>query len=237
VRKFARLAAQWWDPRGPMAPLHAMNPARLGFVRSHLCQIFGRDPLNPRPLEGLTVLDVGCGAGIATEPLRRMGARALGVDAAAENVEAARRHAASDPALEGIEYTHGSAEELARAGRVFDAVVSLEVVEHVLHPREFVATLATLLKPGGALFMSTLNRTPASYAVAIVGAEMLAGVLPRGTHDWLKFLTPLELGDMMRAAELRERDATGLVFDPLRWEWRLAPSFLHVNYIMCATKP
>jgi len=216
VSKFDALAAQWWDPRGPMAPLHAMNPLRTGWILDRL------------PAGALDILDVGCGAGLASEALARAGHRVTGLDAAPEALAAARAHALQ-AGLE-IDYRQGLPEDLPADAR-FDAVVALEVVEHVADRAAFMASLARVLRPGGRLFMSTLNRTPRSYLFAKLGAEYLLRLLPVGTHDWRSFVTPAELGGAMRGAGLRVADSAGMVFSPLRREWVLSRD-LGVNYLV-----
>jgi 2-polyprenyl-6-hydroxyphenyl methylase / 3-demethylubiquinone-9 3-methyltransferase len=233
VAKFNALAASWWDPRGPMAPLHAMNPARIGYVRDQLCAHFGRDPSALKCLAGLRVLDLGCGAGLLSEPLARMGADVVAVDAAAQNISVAGAHAAATGLA--IDYRNTTAEALVQAGERFDAVISLEVVEHVADVNAFVGAIHDLLKPGGMTILSTLNRTPQSFLVAIVGAEYIARVLPRGTHEWKKFLTPAELSATLAATGLSPGKATGLIFDPLSRRWRTS-SRLGVNYLQSATR-
>ncbi len=219
VARFDALAARWWDPAGPMAPLHAMNPLRVGWVDRRLRARF-RGPVR--------LLDVGCGAGLAAEALARLGHQVLGVDAAGEAVEAARAHA--EGAGLPLEYRVGTAEELAVEGMRFQAVTALEVIEHVADPAAFVALLASLLEPGGVLFVSTINRTARSLAVAKVGAEYVLRLLPRGTHEWRRFVTPAELQGYARDAGLRWLGAGGMVFDPLARRWRMGDD-LGVNYI------
>jgi 2-polyprenyl-6-hydroxyphenyl methylase/3-demethylubiquinone-9 3-methyltransferase len=239
VAKFAALAEDWWDPGGKFAPLHRLNPLRLTFIRDRIAAHKGRDALSERPLDGLRVLDIGCGGGLLCEPLARLGAQVAGIDAAEENVAAAARHAA----LSGldIDYRHSTAEALAAealspGGARFDLVLNMEVVEHVADVAAFLEASAALVAPGGAMALATLNRTPKSFALAIVGAEYLLRWLPRGTHDWRKFQRPSELVAALRGAGLDTRELTGVVYNPLTGAWRLAPHDLDVNYMIFAVK-
>ncbi len=225
VERFDALAARWWDPAGPMAPLHAMNPLRVGWVDRRLRARFGGP---------VRLLDVGCGAGLAAEALAHLGHQVLGVDAAAEAIAAARAHA--EGAALPLDYRVSTAEALAAEGAQFQAVTALEVIEHVADPTEFVALLASLLEPGGMLFLSTINRTARALAIAKVGAEYVLRLLPRGTHEWRRFVTPAELHGYARAAGLRWLGASGMVFDPLAGRWRMS-SDLAVNYIAAITSP
>ncbi|GAB2274681.1 Hexaprenyldihydroxybenzoate methyltransferase, mitochondrial [Dionaea muscipula] len=193
LAKFSAIAETWWDAEGPFKPLHALNPARIAFIRSALCEHFRRDPDSPRPFEGLKFVDVGCGGGILSEPLARMGALVTGVDAVEKNVKIARLHAELDPVTSTIEYCCTTAEKLVEEQRQFDAVIALEVIEHVADPAEFCKSLATLTVPSGATLISTINRSMRAYATAIFAAEYLLGWLPKGTHEWSRFLTPEEL--------------------------------------------
>jgi 2-polyprenyl-6-hydroxyphenyl methylase/3-demethylubiquinone-9 3-methyltransferase len=218
VGKFDRLASRWWDPNGPMKPLHRMNPARIGWLE--------------RLLRGPTrILDVGCGAGLASEALARHGHEVLGIDAAGEAIEAARAHAEGL----GLRLTYRSclAEDLVAEGQRFPVITSLEVIEHVPDPAGFVRVLASLLEPGGLLVLSTLNRTRRSWIVGKFGAEYVLRMLPVGTHDWKSFITPVELAGMLRAAGLRVGHTTGLTVDPLTGQWRTGRD-LSVNYMMAA---
>lgn len=234
IAHFNAMAADWWDPAGKFRPLHQMNPLRIGYARDRICARTGRDPLAPKPLAGLAILDIGCGGGLLSEPMARLGARVTGVDAGAEAIGVARAHAA-DAGLD-IDYRHGTAEELAASGARFDVVLALEIVEHVADVDAFCQALATLLKPGGTLVMSTLNRTRRAWAFAILGAEHLLRIVPRGTHDWRKFLKPHELAAALRQAGLAVEDVAGMVPDPRQGDWRLAPHRLGVNYILQAAK-
>ncbi|MDB5371938.1 MAG: Ubiquinone biosynthesis O-methyltransferase [Belnapia sp.] len=231
IAKFDRLAAQWWDPKGPMAPLHAMNPARIGWIVTRLAGLLGRDPAGTAPLAGLRVLDVGCGAGLASEALARAGASVTGLDAAAAALGVARAHAAA--AGLAIDYREGMPETLlATAVDRFDAVVALEVIEHVADREAFCRHLAALVAPGGPVFLSTLNRTPRSYLMAKLGAEYLLRLLPVGTHEWRMFVRPAELGAELRAAGLRVADITGLLREP-NGGWRCGRD-VGVNYLVMA---
>lgn len=233
--RFDAMAAAWWDPAGPLAPLHAMTPARLDWITARLTAGFDRDRRAARPLEGLRVLDIGCGGGLLSEPLARLGAAVTGLDPASAALEAARAHAAQ--AGLSIDYREGIAEDLVQAGERFDAVLASEVIEHVPDPAAFCAALAALVRPGGLVLLTTLNRTARSFAAAILGAEYLLRWLPRGTHDWRRFLTPAELETLLRQAGLTPVDRMGLVFDPLRWSWRLSERDLAVNYALAASRP
>ncbi|MDE2016748.1 MAG: bifunctional 2-polyprenyl-6-hydroxyphenol methylase/3-demethylubiquinol 3-O-methyltransferase UbiG [Hyphomicrobiales bacterium] len=225
------MAARWWDPAGPMKPLHRLNPVRIDFLRTRALERFARADA-PGAFAGLTALDVGCGGGIVSEPMARQGFAMTGIDAARATIAAARRHA-EDGGLD-IDYRVATVAELADEGRRFDLVLALEVVEHVVDPARFVAELARVVAPGGLVALSTINRTALSYALAIVGAEYVLRWVPRGTHDWSKFVTPAELAGFARAAGLAPDAAMGLAFDPLSRNWRLTPD-RSVNYFLTAT--
>ena len=230
IQKFGALAARWWDPSGPMKPLHRMNPLRTGWIARRIAKAHGRQGDD---LTGLTLLDVGCGAGLASEAFARMGAQVTGLEAAAEALAAARDHAASGGLA--IDYRDGTPEMLAAEGAAFDAVVSLEVIEHVEDRDAFLAALAGLVKPGGQVFLSTLNRTARSFLMAKLGAEYLLRLLPIGTHDWRMFVTPGELGTGLRRAGLTVTDLAGMSMDPLSGRWRESQD-LGVNYLVMAEK-
>jgi 2-polyprenyl-6-hydroxyphenyl methylase/3-demethylubiquinone-9 3-methyltransferase len=234
VERFSALAETWWDPRGSMAPLHRLNPARLGFLRETLAAHFQRDAKSLRPFDGLSVLDIGCGGGLISEPLARLGATVTGIDASEANIAVARAHARGAD-LE-IDYRPTSAEALAAAGERFDAVLALEVVEHVADVEAFLQAAATLMRPGAAFIASTLNRTPKSLLFGIVGAEYLLRWLPRGTHRWDRFLKPSEFAAGLRRQGLHVREIRGLVYDLLAGEWRIGRD-LGVNYLISATRP
>jgi 2-polyprenyl-6-hydroxyphenyl methylase / 3-demethylubiquinone-9 3-methyltransferase len=224
---FGRLAAEWWDPKGSSAMLHRLNPVRLGFVREMIDRHFGTEPAARRPLEGRTALDVGCGAGLLTEPLARLGARATGLDAAPENIAAARAHAEGQGLA--IDYRAQGVETLA--GETFDLVCAMEVIEHVADPAAFVAGLAAALAPGGLLILSTPNRTPQSRLAMITLGEGLR-LIPHGTHDWSKFLTPPELTAFLEQAGLAVAETRGLSLHPTRG-FRLSDD-IAINYLIAA---
>ena len=233
VARFSAMAAEWWDPEGKFRPLHRLNPVRLGYIRDRLCAKSGRDSRSLRALDGLAVVDIGCGGGLVSEPLARMGARVTAIDASANNIAVATAHAAESGVA--VDYRATTAEALAADGARFDAVVALEIVEHVADVPLFLESCTALMKPGGALFLSTLNRTAKSFLFAIVGAEYVLRWLPRGTHSWEKFLRPSELVDGIEAHGAIVRDLTGMIYDPLADDWRLGRD-LSVNYMLYAEK-
>ena len=234
VERFARMAANWWDPRGPMAPLHKLNPVRVGYIRDQACARFGREAKHLGCLKDLRILDIGCGAGILSEPLARLGADMIGIDPAAENIEVARLHAAESGVA--VDYRATTAETLAEAGERFDVVLAMEVVEHVVDVPAFVATCASMVKPGGLLVMATLNRTLKSFALAIVGAEYVLRWLPRGTHQWDKFVTPNELEIALELGGLKVSAETGVIYNLLADRWQRT-SDMDVNYMVIAERP
>ncbi len=234
IEKFSAMAAEWWDPAGKFRPLHRLNPTRIGFIRDALVEHFGGDAREPRPLAGLRLLDVGCGGGLLCEPMARLGAEVIGIDAAARNIEVAQLHA-EDVGL-AIDYRHTTAEDLAATGESFDVVLSMEVIEHVADLGSFSRACAALLKDDGIMLLSTLNRTLKAYLLAVVGAEYLLRWLPRGTHDWNRFVRPSELAAELRRNGLRLAELKGMVYNPLNETWRLSDSDLDVNYLALATK-
>lgn len=238
IANFEAMADEWWDPKGKFKPLHEMNPVRLGYIRERAVAHFDRDENTLRALEGLRVLDMGCGGGLITEPIAKMGADALGVDASEVNINIAQTHAEKSGVLarESLSYRASTAEQLASEGEQFDVVCALEIVEHVEDVDLFIQSCATLVKPGGLLFLSTINRTAKSMVMAKIGAEYVLRLLPRGTHDWRKFLKPSELHQHCRNAGLEVQHTTGMVLNPLKWEWSLKESDLDVNYILVASK-
>lgn len=233
IDRFAAIAAEWWDPEGKFRPLHRLNPVRLEFIRDRLAARFGRDPLAQGCLDGLDIVDVGCGGGLVCEPLTRLGAKMTGIDATEKTVSVAQAHAAQSGLA--IDYRLATAEQLVAAGETFDAVLALEVVEHVTDPVSFLATCCQLTRPGGALVLSTLNRTPKAFAFGIVGAEYVMRWLPRGTHQWRKFVRPSELSRGLTHGGARIEELTGVSYDPLTDGWRLSKD-LAVNYMAFATR-
>ena len=235
IAKFEAMAAEWWDPHGKFKPLHMLNPCRLGYIVEQIGAEFARDLTADRPFEGLRLLDIGCGGGLLSEPMARMGATVVGVDPAPRNIPVAQVHAAQSE-LE-IDYRCTTAEALVEAGEAFDVVLNMEVVEHVASPIDYLIACRTLLKPGGLHICSTLNRNPKSFMMAIVGAEHVMRWLPKGTHEWSKFITPDELFDLLHKAGLTAVDRKGFVFNPITWSWRLSDRDLSVNYVTASLKP
>lgn len=233
IARFAAIAAEWWDPEGKFRPLHALNPARITFIRDRVCALFGRDPKAPRPFDGLHLLDIGCGGGLLSEPMARLGASVTGIDAGERMVEVARLHARQSELP--IDYRVATPEKLAQAGQRFDVVLNMEVVEHVADLDLFLKACANLLKPGGAMVVATLNRTAKSYAFAIVGAEYVLRWLPRGTHDWRKFVKPSELAAGLRPHGVALKALKGVSYDPFQGDWRLTDDTA-VNYLAFAVK-
>ena len=235
VAKFEAMAAEWWNPNGKFKPLHMLNPCRLDYIVDQISAEFGRDPKGERPFDGLRILDIGCGGGLLAEPMARLGAEVVGADAAARNIPVARVHA-EQSGLE-IDYRHTTAEAMAAEGERFDAVLNMEVVEHVADPAGYLRACHDLLKPGGLMICSTLNRNPKSYMMAIIGAEHVMRWLPKGTHEWSKFITPDELFALLRGAGLEPVDRKGFVFNPISWSWSISDRDLSVNYVTASTRP
>lgn len=235
VEKFSRIASEWWDTRGKFRPLHKFNPVRLTFLRETLVDHFGLDSVSVRPLEGLKLLDVGCGGGLVSEPMCRLGASVMGVDASEANIKTASVHAA-EAGLE-IDYRAGTVEALKASGQAqFDVVLNLEVVEHVADPDQFLRDSASLVKPDGIMVVATLNKTPKALALAIIGAEYVLGWLPRGTHDFSKFLKPKTVQKSLEAGGLDCDPARGVTFNPLMDKWSMSED-TGVNYMIVARKP
>ena len=235
IAKFEAMAAEWWDPHGKFKPLHMLNPCRLDYITQQIAGEFDRDLKAPRPFEGLRLLDIGCGGGLLSEPMARLGAEVVGADAAEGNLPVARIHAEQSGL--GIDYRHTTAEAMAAAGEQFDVILNMEVVEHVADPLSFLTATRDLLKPGGLEICSTINRNPKSYAMAIFGAEVIMRWLPRGTHEWNKFITPDELFDLLRQAGVDPVDRKGFVFNPILWSWSISDRDLSVNYVTASVKP
>ncbi len=235
VAKFEAMAAEWWDPKGKFKPLHMLNPCRLDYIAGQIAAEFERDLTSGAPFAGLRLLDIGCGGGLLSEPMARLGAEVVGADAAEGNIPVARVHAEQSGLA--IDYRHTTAEALAAAGEQFDVVLNMEVVEHVADPLAYLTACRQLLKPGGLHICSTINRNPKSFGMAIVGAEVIMRWLPRGTHEWSKFITPDELIDLLERAGLDPVDRKGFVFNPLTWVWRISASDLSVNYVTASLKP
>ena len=233
VARFAALADTWWDPRGKMAVLHKFNPVRLTYIRDAACKKFGRDGKKLDCLKGLRILDIGCGGGLLSEPLARLGADVVGADPAEANIAAARVHAERSEIT--VDYRATTAEALADAGEKFDIVLAMEVIEHVADVNLFIARCAEMVKPGGFMVVATLNRTLKSFALAIVGAEYVLGWLPRGTHRWEKFITPNELEIALELAGFELRKETGVIYNLLADRWQTS-SDMDVNYMVTAER-
>mmetsp|Transcript_18034 Transcript_18034/g.27593 ORF Transcript_18034/g.27593 Transcript_18034/m.27593 type:complete len:249 (+) Transcript_18034:3411-4157(+) len=235
IAKFEAMAAEWWDPNGKFKPLHMLNPCRLDYITSQIAAEYDRDLKTAKPFAGLRILDIGCGGGLLSEPMARLGAEVVGADAAERNIPVAQVHAEQSGLT--IDYRHTTAEDMAAAGEQFDVVLNMEVVEHVADPLSYLTACRQLLKPGGLHVCSTINRNPKSYMMAIIGAEHVMRWLPKGTHEWNKFITPDELFDLMRNAGLDPVDRQGFVFNPLTWAWKLSDRDLSVNYVTASLKP
>lgn len=234
VDRFSAMAAEWWDPTGKFKPLHKINPVRLAYIRDQVCAHYGRDPKAHRPLEGLRFLDIGCGGGLLSEPVARMGANVLGADASERNIGIASTHAAQTGVA--VDYRAVTAESLAEAGETFDVVLNMEVVEHVSDVDFFLTTCASMVRPGGMMFVATINRTMKAMALAIIGAEHVLRWLPKGTHQYEKLVRPEELEKPLAASGMQIDERTGVFFNPLMNQWNLSKD-MDVNYMMLATRP
>ncbi|MBY0354802.1 MAG: bifunctional 2-polyprenyl-6-hydroxyphenol methylase/3-demethylubiquinol 3-O-methyltransferase UbiG [Rickettsiales bacterium] len=235
VERFSRIAEEWWDERGKFLPLHQINPVRLRYIREQIEARFGRSADGAAPLTGLTLLDIGCGGGLIAEPLSRLGAAVTGIDASEKNIQVAGAHAKNMSLT--IDYRATTAEALSQSVASFDVVLALEVIEHVADVPFFLETIAALVKPGGLLIITTLNRTLKSLLMAKIGAEYILRWLPIGTHDWQQFLRPSEIIAPLQSLGLSHTDLCGMVFSPLKNQWRLDASDVTVNYLVSFHKP
>lgn len=235
IAKFEAMAAEWWDLEGKFKPLHMLNPTRLDYITQQIASEFDRDLSADKPFEGLRILDIGCGGGLLCEPMARLGATVVGADAAERNIPVAQIHAEQSGLT--IDYRFTTAEDMAAAGEQFDIVLNMEVVEHVADPQSYLTACHDLLKPGGLHICSTINRNPKSFAMAIVGAEYIMRWLPKGTHEWDKFITPQELFELMEKAGLNPVDRKGFKFNFLQFTWSISATDLSVNYVTAALKP
>lgn len=233
VEKFSKMAAEWWNPKGKFGVLHVFNPVRLTYIKEQVCARFGRDPLVERPFEGLRFLDIGCGGGLLCEPMARLGALVVGVDPSEKNIKTASVHAAEQGLA--IDYRVGVAEDLNEAGEKFDVILNMEVIEHVALPQNFTKNCVEMIKPKGLMFVATLNRTLKSFALAIVGAEYVLRWLPKGTHEWEKFIKPEELRSWLSNNGAVVKAETGVVYHPIGREWKRAKD-MDVNYILVAQR-
>jgi len=231
IQQFSKDSAHWWDENGPFAPLHRLNPVRLSYIKSQICEHFDRDMNALDSFKGLDILDVGCGGGLVCESLARLGANTTGADADAQAIAVAKAHALDNGLT--ITYENKPAEDLKKK---FDVVLALEIIEHVNDPADFVESVSTLAKPGGLVIFSTLNRNPKSFLLGIVAAEYLLRWVPAGTHTWKKFIKPSELSRFSRAADLKPHNITGLIFNPVKNEFSLSKNDIDVNYLLTAKK-
>jgi 2-polyprenyl-6-hydroxyphenyl methylase/3-demethylubiquinone-9 3-methyltransferase len=234
VARFQAIADEWWDAKGKFRPLHRINPLRIGYIRDRAAAHFGLDASAPEPLKGLSLLDIGCGGGLLAEPLARLGAKVTAIDAGEKNIAVAKLHA-EQSGLD-IDYRHVLPEDLAGLGRSFDVVLNMEVVEHVADLDAFLAASAGMVRPGGCMVVTTLNRTMKSLALAKIGAEYILRWLPVGTHEWRKFVRPSELARGLAAHGVEVRHLEGMVFNPFSDTWRLDPADLSINYLAFCTK-
>ncbi len=234
VARFSAIAAEWWDERGKFAPLHKLNPTRIAYIKNQILSHFSRADASATPLDNLSLVDIGCGGGLMSEPMARLGATVTGVDASETNINVATLHA--DAGGVPVTYRATTAEQLALEGAQFDVVMALEIIEHVADTSLFYDAITALVKPGGILILSTLNRTAKSYCLSIIGAEYVLRWLPRGTHTWSKFVRPSEMARDLRARGFAVADTSGLVFNPLGWSFSIDPKDLDVNYLLVAKK-
>ena len=235
VAKFEAMALEWWDPEGKFKPLHMLNPCRLEYITQQIASEFGRNLKEALPFQGLRILDIGCGGGLLCEPMARLGADVVGADAAKSNIPVARIHAQKQNLQ--IDYRQATAEHLQQSGELFDIVLNMEVIEHVPNPLTYLSACQKLLRPGGLHICSTLNRNLKSFASAIIGAEWIMQWLPKGTHDWKKFITPDELFKLLTQAGFEPLDRQGFVFNKLKWSWSVSFENLDVNYVTTSKNP
>lgn len=234
IDHFSKDSADWWNPDGPFKPLHRLNPARIGFLRESIVSHFGLDDRPIKALKGISILDIGCGGGLVSEPLARIGASVTGLDADAIGIKTAKAHAKSENLT--IEYICGAAEDLAAQNKKFDCVLALEIIEHTSSPEDFVALCSKLVRKGGIVIFSTLNRTAKSYALGIIAAEYVLRWVPTGTHQWNKFVKPSELAELAENSGLTLKDVKGMMFNPLKNEFSIHPHDVDVNYFLVAEK-
>ncbi len=232
INQFSKMAEEWWNETGPFKALHQMNPVRLRFIKDQLCQHFNLDPQTPNPFLGLKILDIGCGGGILTEPLARLGAHVTGIDASAAAIKVAQDHA-HDSQLD-IRYLNIDLEDLQKSGEVFDVVISLEVIEHVANVNQFLKVCESLMAKNGAIILSTLNRTPQSYLGAIIAAEYVLKWIPKGTHHWDQFIKPSELVSMLERHHIKAKKISGMALNPFTKTWTLSQN-MGINYILFGT--
>lgn len=234
VAKFEAMATEWWDTDGKFKPLHMLNPTRLDYIVEQIAAEFARNLSIKNPFKDLRILDIGCGGGLLSEPMARLGATVVGADAAERNIPVAQIHAEQSGLK--IDYRHTSAEAIVQTGETFDVILNMEVVEHVADPLGFLTACKNLLKPNGLMLCSTINRNPKSYLMAIIGAEHIMRWLPKGTHEWDKFITPDELFELIKSAGLNPVDRKGFVFNPFKWSWSISDKDLSVNYVTASIK-
>ena len=234
VAKFEAMATEWWDTDGKFKPLHMLNPTRLDYIVEQIAAEFARNLSIKNPFKDLRILDIGCGGGLLSEPMARLGATVVGADAAERNIPVAQIHAEQSGLK--IDYRHTSAEAIVQTGETFDVILNMEVVEHVADPLGFLTACKNLLKPNGLMLCSTINRNPKSYLMAIIGAEHIMRWLPKGTHEWDKFITPDELFELIESAGLNPVDRKGFVFNPFKWSWSISDKDLSVNYVTASIK-
>ena len=234
IKKFQALADQWWDPYGKFKPLHMLNPCRLQYIVEQISWEFSLNMEESRPFRSLRLLDIGCGGGLLAEPMARLGANVVGADAAAANIPVAKIHA--EQSNLNIDYRYTTAEELVEKNEKFDVILNMEVIEHVPEPINYIRFCERLLNPGGLMICSTINRNVKSFMYAIVGAEYIMKWLPKGTHEWKKFITPDELFALLWEAGLEPIDKKGFVFNKVRWDWKISETDLTVNYVTTSKK-